>query len=762
MASNLVIVESPAKAKTIQSYLGKDFQVIASFGHVRDLIPKTGAVEPDNDFKMHYSLIEKNKAHTDNLCKAAKKCKFIYLATDQDREGEAISWHIQQMLDEKGLLNNKSYKRIVFNQITKRAVQESLDNARDLSQDLIDAQQARRVLDYLVGFNLSPLLWKKIRTGLSAGRVQSPSLRMIVEREEAINAFEKQEYWSMLATANDDGKTFATKLVHHNQKKLEQFSITNETDAKAVETQLKSLEPTQWAVQNVTEKVRKKEPLPPFITSTLLQESVKKLYMSSSRTMRAAQQLYEGINIDGTQTGLITYMRTDSFHMAPEAIEAIQHYIQTNYGSDSTLSSPRKFKSSSKNDQEAHEAIRPTDVFKTPDQLRSALSDDQFKLYKMIWQRSVASQMQAAAIKQVRMDFHHLSQPDESIFRSTGSTIQKPGFLAVYQEGKEDNETSDTDEVFLPPMTKGQTLTIENIHGKQHFTEPPARYSEASLIKALKDHDIGRPSTYASIISTLQDRDYAKLENKRFHPTDVGITVNRFLTTYFTQYVDYTFTAQLENDLDRIARGETPWKPILKDFWSIFSEKIEDIGKNVDRKTVTEQKIDENCPECKQHLVIKLGRNGNFIGCSGYPDCKYTRNLNPDQPQEPEETIDRDCPKCGHRLVMKVGRYGKFIGCSDYPNCKFIESLNKPEETGVDCPDCKQGHLIKRRARKGNFFYACSAYPKCRYIQSYEPIAKPCHHCDFPITMLKITKRSGEQKVCPKCKEIQTDTDSSS
>ncbi|MEC8460621.1 MAG: type I DNA topoisomerase [Pseudomonadota bacterium] len=758
MQNTLVVVESPAKAKAIQGYLGKGFKVLASYGHIRDLVPKTGAVEPDHDFRMHYTLIDKNKPHSEAIAKAAKSADTILLATDLDREGEAISWHIKEYLEEKNITHGKTVKRIVFNQVTKKAIQDSLEHMRDLSDDLIHAQQARRVLDYLVGFNLSPLLWKKIRTGLSAGRVQSPALRMIVEREYEIESFKRQEYWSVPAKAQADQKTFDVRLVSYEGNKLSQFSITEQKHAEKVQKKLSQMASHTWSVSDIIEKTKRKEPPAPFITSTLLQESVKKLYMSSARTMRAAQQLYEGIEIAGQRVGLITYMRTDSYHIAQEACDQIRGFITDAYGKEACPSKARVFKSASKNAQEAHECIRPADISrdKDPSFIRQHLSDDQFKLYKMIWQRTLASQMQSAELNQTRIDIQHSSKPDLATFRANGTTIKYPGYLLAYQEGKDDDETSDTDEKHLPKLTKGQTVSLTDINPKQHFTEPPARFSEASLIKNLKDLDIGRPSTYASIISTIKDRGYAIVENKRFVPTDIGKVVTRFLTSYFLSYVDYQFTANLEDELDQISRGELEWKPTLKSFWTPFCRRVEEINDTVQRKDVTEQPLDESCPECKKPLVVKLGRNGNFIGCSGYPDCQYTRDSGSNTDQKPpEEAIDRPCPVCESPLAIKSGRYGKFIGCSKYPECKHIEPLNKPEDTQVTCPNCHKGTLLKRRARRGNFFYSCSQYPKCKYLQSDAPVEKPCSECGFPITMLKVTKKYGEQHVCPKCKHAQ-------
>ena len=759
MVKSLVIVESPAKAKTLEGYLGKDYKVLASFGHVRDLEAKEGAVDPDNDFAMRYAPVEKNQPQVDKIVKALKKSDQLLLATDQDREGEAISWHLYEMLKDQGYLKDKSVARIVFNQITKKAILDAVAHPRELSQELIDAQQARRALDYLVGFKLSPLLWKKIRTGLSAGRVQSPALRMIVERELEIEAFKSREYWSITGDFNADQSPVNAKLNQFEKEKLTQFTIENEEQATQMATVIQKVKKDAWKVVEVKEKTRKKEPPAPFITSTLQQEAVKKLGFTSSRTMRTAQSLYEGVAIGGgTPIGLITYMRTDSIMLADEAIDSIRSHIKKHFGNASLNPKIRIFKNKSKNAQEAHEAIRPTDITRNPDKIKDSLSADQYKLYRMIWQRTIAGQMIAATIDQVRAD---ISDPKQTaVFKATGSSIRDPGFLRAYQEGVEGAEVNDTQETYLPQLKVGQPCPLVAVKTKQHFTEPPARYSEASLIKALEEHGIGRPSTWTNIISTLIARQYTTLENKRFQPTDVGRIVNKFLTTYFEHYVDYEFTAQLEDELDAVSRGEGEYKPLLKNFWRPFSKQLVTIDETVQRKDVTEEKTDEICPECnKHHLVIKLGRNGKFYGCSGYPDCKYTRafaETEEEKKQEQEIVEGRKCPKCESDLVIKEGRYGKFIGCSQYPKCKFIESLNKPEDTGVTCPSCKKGSLLKRRARRGNFFYSCSEYPKCKYIVSHPPLNEPCTNCNFPITMLKTTKTKGEQIVCPECQHTRT------
>ncbi len=744
---NLVIVESPAKAKTIKKYLGKDFEVLASYGHVRDLVPKEGAVDPEHDFQMKYQPIERNDKHVKAISSKLKNADALYLATDPDREGEAISWHLYELLKNRKYLKGKPVHRVVFNEITKKAVQDAIAHPRELSMDLVNAQQARRALDYLVGFNLSPLLWKKIRRGLSAGRVQSPALRMIVEREEEIEAFRSREYWTVEADLKKEGTEFKAKLTQYGGDKVEQFTITEEKQAREVEKTLLEKAGGKLDVIKVTKKQRRRNPAAPFTTSTLQQEAARKLGFTTNRTMRVAQQLYEGVDIGNGAVGLITYMRTDSVTLANEAVDEIRAYIGEKYGKDQVPDKPRVFKTKSKNAQEAHEAIRPTSILYHPKDIAKYLSKEQAKLYELIWKRTLASQMVHATLHTVAAD---LAAGEGNIFRANGSTIVNPGFMAVYQEGQDDNKAKDSDEKMLPPLKEGEQVDLLAIRPEQHFTEPPPRYSEASLVKALEEHGIGRPSTYASIISTLQDREYVELEKKRFHPTDVGRVVNKFLTNYFTQYVDYDFTAKLEDELDAVARGEEDWIPLLKKFWKPFKERIDHTQENVQRSDVTQEKMDENCPKCGSPLSIRLGRHGRFIGCTNYPDCDYTRDLNADkaEAEQPQE-VGRDCPECGSPLIFKRGRYGKFIGCSGYPKCRYIEPLEKPKDTGVPCPKCNKGTLMQRKSRRGKIFYSCSTYPKCDYAIWNEPVNEPCPKCGWPVLTIKTTKRRGTEKVCP-------------
>lgn len=747
MSQNLVIVESPAKAKTIEKYLGKDFQVFASYGHVRDLIPKEGAVDPDNDFSMKYEIIERNERHVQSIAKAAQKAQALFLATDPDREGEAISWHIYEILRQRNLLDDKPVHRVVFHEITKRAVTEAIASPKELSKDLINAQQARRALDYLVGFKLSQLLWKKIRRGLSAGRVQSPALRMIVEREMEIESFVTREYWSIDADASAEGQNFRARLTHLNGVKLEQFSITEEEHATRTRAELLAAADGKLKVLKVEEKERKRNPAAPFTTSTLQQEAARKLGFTTKRTMTIAQQLYEGIDLGGESVGLISYMRTDSVTLADEAVRELRELVEQRFGKDNLPPKAPQYKTKSKNAQEAHEAIRPTSAFRLPEQVKAHLSPDQYKLYNLIWKRTVACQMIHATINTVSVD---LGCGEKGVFRATGSTVVHPGFMSVYLEGKDD-APPDEEGGFLPKLKQGELVDLLDILTAQHFTEPPPRYTEASLVKALEEYGIGRPSTYASIISTLQQRHYAELENKRFHPSDVGRVVNKFLTDHFNQYVDYNFTAHLEDDLDAVSRGEKNWIPLMRAFWDPFRSLIESKDESLKRADVTHEQLDEACPECGGQLSIRLGRNGRFIGCTNYPECKYTRNLKEEAPTAPPEVVEgKSCPKCGAALVIKTGRYGKFIGCSGYPGCKHIEPLEKPEDTGVACPECGKGSLTKRKSRFGKLFYSCSTYPACNYAVWNPPVAEACPNCAWPVLTLKVTKRRGTEKVCPR------------
>ncbi|MGH8283215.1 MAG: type I DNA topoisomerase [Gammaproteobacteria bacterium] len=749
MSENLVIVESPAKAKTIKKYLGKGFEVLASYGHVRDLVPKEGAVDTEHEFAMKYAPIERNEKHVQDIVKALKKADALYLATDPDREGEAISWHLHEILKDKGALKDKTVHRVVFHEITKHAVNDAVAHPRPLSTELVNAQQARRALDYLVGFNLSPLLWKKIRRGLSAGRVQSPALRLIVERENEIDKFKTEEYWTLIANTEKDTQPFTARLYRYADDKVEQFSFRDEQSTRAAEQALLKSANGKLTVASVEKKQRKRNPAAPFTTSTLQQEASRKLGFTAQRTMRTAQQLYEGIDLSGEgPVGLISYMRTDSVTLAAEAVAEIREVIAARYGNDHLPEHPRVYKTKSKNAQEAHEAIRPTSAARAPEEIRGKLTNEQRKLYELIWKRTVACQMEQAVFDTVTAD---LDAGNKGTFRATGSVLVVPGFMAVYQEGRDDSG-ADEEERLLPPLEEGEIVTLKDILCEQHFTEPPPRYTEASLVKALEEYGIGRPSTYATIISTLQQREYVEMDRKRFKPTDVGRVVAKFLTDHFTQYVDYDFTAKMEDELDAVSRGEKEWVPVMHEFWDPFKKLVDHKEESVSRKDVTTEKMDEKCPKCGKPLSIRLGRRGRFIGCTGYPDCDYTRNLDEtaEQAAQPEKIEGRQCPQCNSDLIIRRGRYGKFIGCSSYPKCKYIEPLEKPQDMGIECPECHQGTFLKRKSRYGKIFYSCSRYPDCKYATWNPPIAGPCPKCAWPILTVKTTKRKGTERVCPR------------
>ncbi|MDA8119963.1 type I DNA topoisomerase [Acidiferrobacter thiooxydans] len=746
MTKNLIIVESPAKAKTMGKYLGKGFTALASYGHVRDLIPKKGAVDTDHDFSMKYEVIEKNRKHIDVIIKAMKKADVLYLATDPDREGEAISWHLYEILKDEGLLGDKPVHRVVFHEITKGAIQKAVAEPRALSENLVNAQQARRALDYLVGFNLSPLLWKKVRRGLSAGRVQSPALRLIVEREEEIERFVEREYWTIDSEMEASGQAFRARLMMLSGERLDQFAVTDATRAAEVEARLKDgARDGHYRVRAVERKQRRRNPAPPFTTSTLQQEAARKLYFTAQRTMRTAQQLYEGVAIEGETVGLITYMRTDSVTLAQDALTEIRGVIAERFGADKLPSAPHVYKTRSKNAQEAHEAIRPTSVGRAPEDLRPFLTPEQLKLYDLIWRRTMACQMIPAVLDTMAVD---LEAGPGDISRATGSVVLVPGFMTVYQEDADDKKgEEDESDRLLPDMREGERIALKEIHKEQHFTEPPPRYSEASLVKTLEAFGIGRPSTYATIIQTLQQREYVVLDKRRFKPTDVGRVVNKFLAQHFERYVDYDFTARLEDDLDAVSRGEKEWVPLLRNFWSEFHRQVSD-KEDAERPGV--EVLAETCPQCHKPLSKRLGRNGYFIGCTGYPECDYTRNLGEEAEAPAAEVIpDRVCPLCASPLVIKRGRYGRFIGCSNYPSCRHMEPLEKPSDTGVTCPECRQGTLLKRKSRYGKIFYSCSRYPDCKYAVWNPPLAEPCPQCGHPILTIKTTKRRGTEKVCP-------------
>ena len=681
MASNLVVVESPAKASTIKKYLGKDFEVLASYGHVRDLLPKEGAVDTANGFEMKYEVIDRNAKHVDAITKAMKKADVLYLATDLDREGEAISWHLVELLNERKALKGKDIYRVVFHEITERAIKEAIDAPRKVSMELVNAQQARRALDYLVGFNLSPLLWKKIKRGLSAGRVQSPALRLICEREAEIEKFVPREYWTIESDLVTEKGPFVARLSEYEGEKIRQFSVTNDAQAAAIREQLLAAANGELVVGNVEKKQRKRNPAPPFITSTLQQEAVRKLGFTAQRAMRTAQQLYEGIDVGTGTVGLITYMRTDSLNLAQEAVDELRSFIVGRYGAGQTPKTPRSFRTTSKNAQEAHEAIRPTSCLRVPAEIKAKLSEDQFKLYDLIWKRTVACQMIHATIDTVAAD---LQAGSIGVFRATGSTITEPGFMSVYQEGTDDVEQEDK---ALPPLETGQRIELAQIRNEQHFTEPPPRYTEASLVKTLEEYGIGRPSTYASIISTLVQREYVELEKKRFQPTDIGRIVSTFLTNHFASYVDYEFTARLEDDLDAVSRGEREWIPLLRDFWEPFAATLKDKEENVSRQEANQARELGADPKSGKPVAVRMGRYGAYVIIGSVEDEEKPRfyGLRAGQRMDSitlEEALDLtklprelgETPE-GIPLAVKIGRFGPYVQYAD----KFV-SLGKEDD----------------------------------------------------------------------------------
>ena len=686
MADNLVVVESPAKAKTIKKYLGKDFEVLASYGHVRDLVPKEGAVDPEHGYAMRYQVLEKNERHVESIARGLKKSKALYLATDPDREGEAIAWHLKEILAARGELEGKTVHRVVFYEITRNAIRAAVERPRDLSLDLVNAQQARRALDYLVGFNLSPLLWKKVRRGLSAGRVQSPALRMICEREAEIEAFVAREYWTLDGQGSSRGAhaPFPLKLQEYRGRKVEQFSFTDETAAREVERTLQQASgargaagqfetPGHLEVLAVERKQRRRSPAPPFTTSTLQQEAARKLGYNARRTMRLAQQLYEGVDLGEGNVGLITYMRTDSVSLAQEAVHEIRAVAARLYGQDEVAEEPRVFKTKSKNAQEAHEAIRPTSAAITPAEVEGKVDNDLYRLYALIWKRAVASQMAVAVFDTVAADMlAGPNGPERHVLRATGSTLVKPGYISVYQEGTDDAKSDDEDHA-LPPLQEGDRVELIALTAAQHFTEPPPRYSEASLVKALEEHGIGRPSTYATIISTLQDREYVEMDNRRFIPTDIGKIVNRFLTDHFHRYVEYGFTAAMEDELDAVSRGEETWTAPLEKFWKPFIQQVEQTEKNVTREQVAQARELGTDPASGKPVTVRMGRFGPFVQIGTKDDEEKPRfaGLRPGQKMDSVTLAEAmelfKLPRAlgdtaeGESVVANIGRFGPYV-----------------------------------------------------------------------------------------------------
>ena len=699
MSKNLVIVESPAKAKTISKYLGKDFDVMASYGHVRDLVPKEGAVDPEAGFAMKYQIIERNEKHVNSIVKALKKADALYLATDPDREGEAISWHLVELLREKKALNGKPVRRVVFHEITRDAIREAIDHPRDISSELVSAQQARRALDYLVGFNLSPLLWKKVQRGLSAGRVQSPALRMIVERELEIEAFKPREYWSIEADVSKAEQPFVSRLVLYRGEKVEQFSFGNEDSAREVEQTILAAAGDKLTTVRVDKKQRRRNPAAPFTTSTLQQEASRKLGFNTQWTMRVAQRLYEGIELPGEgNVGLITYMRTDSVTLAEVAVAEIRDVIAERYGAENVPGEVRVFKTKAKNAQEAHEAIRPTSAARTPDSLKGKLDEEQLKLYTLIWQRTMACQMVPAVFDTVALEFapgeSTVEQADDAHrFRANGSVLVEPGFMAVYQEGKDDSLDDDSDRL-LPEIAEGEIISLDKLRPEQHFTEPPPRFTEASLVKTLEEYGIGRPSTYASIIVTLKNREYVEMDGKRFIPTDIGRIVNGFLTEHFTQYVDYDFTARLEDDLDAVSLGEKDLVPLLEGFWKPFHDLVEDKEQSVTREQVAQARELGIDPKSGKPVTVRMGRYGPFVQIGTKDDEEKPKfaGLRPGQkmneidletalelfklPRKLGETPD------GLNVSASIGRFGPYIRYGD----KYVSIRDEDDPYTIELP----------------------------------------------------------------------------
>jgi DNA topoisomerase I len=804
LTKGLVIVESPAKAKTIQKYLGKDFTVEASLGHVKDLPKSTLGVDVENDFETEYVVIPGKEKVVARLKKLALGMDTIYLAPDPDREGEAIAAHLAEELgDSNGKKKKKKKKtdeperirRVTFNEITQRAVREAFEHPRDIDQNLVDAQQARRVLDRLVGYQVSPLLWDKVRRGLSAGRVQTVALRLIVEREREIKAFEKKEYWTIDATLSKP-PAFDARFLGKGEEKIE---VTNGEDAEKIRA---ALEKADWVVRTVDRKERRRNATPPFTTSKLQQDSSRKLRFSVKRTMMIAQRLYEGVELgEEGLVGLITYMRTDSVRVSNEALAEVREYIKSQYG-DQYLPEAANVYKEKKAAQAAHEAIRPTSVLRHPDQVKQYLKEDEYKVYKLIWQRFVASQIMPAVFDQTTVDIDAKSGAEMFWFRVTGSVPKFDGFLKVYEESKEGKDEEDEElKHKLPPLDPGQVLTLKALKPEQHFTEPPPRYNEASLVKELEERGIGRPSTYSAILSTIQERQYVQKLGGKFTPTEIGLVVTDLLVENFADIFDVQYTARLEEELDEIEEGKEKWTDALADFYKKFEKDLRYAAKHMENIKRMEKPTDEKCERCGSPLVIKWGKHGSFYACSsydkedpnsctftkenpinlpdldsadvqettqeeycencgrvmvlkrgrfgqfmactGYPDCKTTRRL--DQGKKvPDIPLDELCPKCGRNMMIRHGRYGEFTTCSGYPECKYV----KQNFIGVKCPLCKEGELVEKRARKGNTFYGCGNYPECKFTSAHKPIAEKCPSCGSEYLVEKFLK-SGPVIACP-------------
>ena len=792
MAKNLVIVESPAKAKTIGKYLGKQYTVKASLGHVKDLPKKDLAVDVDNDFKPVYEVIEGKRKLIAELKQAAKGTDAIYLAADPDREGEAICFHLQEELQDKK--NGSKFYRVMFNEITKSAIQKAFEKPLAVNLHLVDAQQARRILDRLVGYKISPLLWDKVRRGLSAGRVQTVALRLIVDREREIRAFLKKEYWTI--DVNLAAKKPPQLTAHLAKKDDVNVEINNQGEADTI---VKALDGADYVVRSVTNREKRRNAVPPFITSTLQQEASRKLRFSVKRSMMLAQKLYEGVELgsDEGAVGLISYMRTDSTRVSNDALDEVRAMITARYGADFCPEKPNFYKSK-KDAQDAHEAIRPTSALRTPDSVAKFLAEDELKLYRLIWMRFVASQMTPAVFDQTTIDIDAKGKDGAAyLFRATGSVLKFKGFLEVYEEGKDQKDEDDEElKSRLPAVTQGEALKLKSILPEQHFTEPPPRFNEATLVKELEADGIGRPSTYASILSTIQEREYVRKDGGKFFPTELGMVVTDLLLESFADLFDVTYTARMEAELDDIEEGKIDWRMSMSDFYERFEKDLkhaeqhmtdikrmekptdlvcEKCGKpmvikwgkhgsfiactgypdctntrelvvdlpDVDKVDLTEQDEAVYCDNCGRPMVLKKGRFGQFLACSGYPDCKTTKQLG--EAQKPKDVpLDEDCPQCGGKMVKKYGRYGEFVACGNYPKCKFV----KQNTIGVKCPNCTEGEVVERRSKKGKTFFGCNRYPDCDFVAWGKPIAEKCPDCGSGYLIEKYLK-AGAFAQCP-------------
>ena len=757
-AKNLVIVESPAKARTLGKYLGRDFQVKASVGHIVDLPKSKLGVDIKKDFAPDFHVIQAKKKVIDDLKKAAKGKENIYLASDPDREGEAIAWHIADQIAK----NHKRVHRVLINEITRKAVQEAIANPQELDRNKFDAQIARRILDRLVGYKISPLLWNKVRRGLSAGRVQSVAVRLVCEREKEIRAFNSQEYWSL--TALLEGRvppSFKARLVEWQGQKLDikKFRLDSEPRVQEV---IQSLDRASWVIGEVEKKERRRYPTPPFVTSKLQQEAARKLGFQPKRTMQLAQQLYEGVELgDEGSVGLITYMRTDSTRVSNDALNAVRQFIAGQYGKNYLPESPNTYRSK-KGAQDAHEAIRPTSLDYSPERVRRYLRRDAFQLYALIWDRFVASQMVPAVFDQTAFEI----TVKEAVFRATGQQIKFDGFMKVYIEGRderaakengddESEEESQETDGMLPDLQKGDALKLLSMDPRQHFTQPPPRFTQASLIKELDENGIGRPSTYAAIISNILDREYVLQDERRtLAPTDLGFLVTDLLVESFPDILNVEFTAGMEDELDKIEDGKQKWTRAMKRFYTPFArdlKKAETEMRDVKRQEVP---TDIPCEKCGAMMVIKWGRNGEFLACPQYPECKSTKNFTRDETGKikvaEDVQVDEVCDQCGRPMQLRWGKYGKFLGCSGYPECKTIRPLEKPVDLGIKCPDCSEGNIKERKSRWGKMFYGCDRYPECKFASWDKPVAGPCPECNDPILIEKVTKRAGRTRRCRK------------